>query len=191
MNIACAIAAENATDLFADVLVLPEGTAPAALEAATTRFPRAVIVAAIPDGRNMRAQVIVEGRNQVNYLKIRTDDRSEGVGNAPTTLPYCESRELAIGVLICKDIEEIEFVQALLQKLRSSSRPVKLLCIPADMHGDWFISEHIGGFEGVYLALSNNNQTYPIWRARSFIAEPRGKRIVTQIAHEPIVAAAA
>jgi predicted amidohydrolase len=191
MNIVCAVATANTECLAPDVLVLPEGTTAAELVAATDQYPETVIVAATSDGRNMRAQVLVGGRNRVDYLKIRSDDRSEGVGSEPRELPYCESGELAIGVLVCRDIQEVKFARSLLQKLRSSSKAVKLLCVPADMHGDWFTSEQVYGYEGAFLALSNNNQTYPVWRARSFIASPGGKRIVTQNAYEPIVATAA
>jgi hypothetical protein len=48
----------------------------------------------------------------------------------------------------------------------------------------------VRGYEGVHVALSNNNSTYPVWRARSFVAAPDGVRIATQRAHEPIYAAA-
>lgn len=188
MMVVCAVAAEDAADLAPDILVLPEGITALALTEAVERFPEAMIVAACSDKTNMRAHVLVGGRNQVDYLKVLDDGRSEGTGEQPTSVPFCEWRDCAIGVAICRDIEPGGVLPQVLQALRDSSRSTKLLCIPADMHGGWFPSDPVLGFEGVYVAMSNNNITYPDWRATSLIAAPDGRRISTQCQFEPIVA---
>ena len=148
------------------------------------------MVSACPAGRHMRAYVQVGGANKVQYLKVLGDGRSIGTGKQPAVLPVYQTDELALGVVVCRDIEDLGFLHAVLGRLRASPQRVKLLCIPADMQDHWFSFDPIRGFEGVYLARSNNNSTYPEGRALSFIAAPDATRLVRQLRYEPIVAAA-
>jgi hypothetical protein len=78
-------------------------------------------------------------------------------------------------------------VRAALQNSASSTR---LLCVPADMEHSWFSSEPVLGFQGINVAMSNNNTTYPRLneRAKSVIAGTDGLWISRQTAFEPIAA---
>ena len=186
MNVVCAINTKSLPSCDVDLLVLPEGVELDATLDWCSRCSSSIVVAAVREGKHMRALALHGKRNMIDYLKIGTDGRSTGTGRAPTKA-FFEGPDFIIGVLVCMDFQNrysIRLRDALLQ----SDKPTKILCIPADMDKSWFESEPIPGWNGVYIALSNNNTTYPEVRARSFIAGKNGGWISRQVSCEPIAA---
>lgn len=168
-----------------DVLVLPEGSALEDLQALSRRNPQLLVVGAAAEGEHTRAHALVNGRNQVDYLKICTDGRSKGIGEPPKSVHF-QFGPAVVAVLICMDIQH-EYRLDVKKVFDEASHPVKLLCIPADMNGAWFSSAPVLGWQGVHLALSNHCKTYPDWRARSLIAGTDGRWLAQQMETEPVV----
>jgi hypothetical protein len=187
MQLTCALNASEETDSAKCLLVLPEGISKHELDEACQLLPRTIIVGAVldPDGEHMRAYLVHEGTNRLEYLKKLGDGRSTGSGLLPKIATY-ETQDFIIGVLICRDIEDIILRTAVLRTLINSAASTKILCIPADMHADWFRSTEITGFAGVFVAMSNNNKTYSDSRCKSFIANPSGERLSTQTEYEAV-----
>lgn len=169
--------------------MLPERTTLDELRLARQLRSEPFVVAAVADGLFIRGYLIHKGRNQIDYLKTLPDALSLG-GPALSTLPVHETPELAVGVLICRDFQNNELREAVLSRMRTSSAPRKILCIPADMGSEWFSStdSEIKTFLGIHLAVSNNSRQADQTRCPSLIANPNGSRIVTQSTYEPIYA---
>lgn len=186
MRVACAPGAPEGDS--PDLLVLPEGVSKADLDLAVARHPSSLVVGAVPDGPHMRAYVVRDGINRVNYLKSVDDGRSghfEGV----QPLALFEEPGLAVAVFICIDYLSLELRPRLLEALKASQSERALVCIPADMHGDFFRDGPEGTFPGVWVALSNNRKTYENpWRCRSFIADRGGRVMARQSDYEAIEA---
>jgi hypothetical protein len=187
MQLTCALNASEVTDGVECLLVLPEAISKHELDEACHLLPRTIIVGAAPDAdsEHIRAYLVHEGTNRLKYLKTLSDGRSTGSGLLPEIATY-EAQDFIIGVLVCRDIENEVLRTEVLRTLTNSAAPTKILCIPADMHGDWFASTEITGYAGVFVAMSNNNKTYPVWRSKSFIANPRGVRLSTQDEYEAV-----
>ena len=187
MQLTCALNASELTDGAECLLVLPEAISKHELDEACRLLPRTIIVGAVPDADSghMRAYLVHEGTNRLKYLKTLSDGRSTGSGRHPETATY-EAQDFIIGVLVCRDIENEVLRTSVLRTLNNSTAPKKILCIPADMHGEWFTSTKIAGYAGVFVAMSNNNRTYPVWRSKSFIANPHGVRLSTQDEYETV-----
>ena len=170
-----------------DVVVLPEGIALNDMQALSRRHPQLLVVGAAPEGKHMRACALLDGRNYVAYLKILSDGRSTGSGELPRSVHFQFGPAL-VAVLICRDIHHPYWLDVK-KTFDEAAHPVKLLCVPADMNGEWFSSEPVRGWEGVHLALSNHCKTYPQSRARSLIAGTDGHWLVRQIDTEPVMVA--
>lgn len=186
MRVTCSTSASETFRDTPDLLVLPEGVPPGELEKAQRIGHAVIVVAATADGPHMRGVVMHRGSNRLSYLKTLSDGRSSGSNRQPV-LPVYETSRCAIGLLICRDIENVRLCQAVLMRLRSARAPLKVLCIPADMGEWWFPSDPVIGFGGVHLAMSNHTKTHTV-RRHSFIADPAGVMLIKQVATEPISA---
>jgi hypothetical protein len=187
MIVACAISVADLGQITPDVLVLPERTTMAELQAAQRLSSTPIVVGAIEEGRYVRGLLLHHGRNHIDgYWKTLDDDRSLGSNRPPSRTPVYQRDGLAIGVLICRDCQDNHQLRAdVLGYLQNSTAEVKLLCIPADMHQEWFQSERTS-FRDVFLAVSNNSKPNNVNRCRSLIADPQGIRITTQVNLEAI-----
>jgi len=135
----------------------------------------------------MRAQVVRNGANRVDFLKTLGDGRSDPF-QGRQDFPIYEEESLAVGVLICRDYENNGLRARVLEHLRSSRSTHSVLCVPADMHGAYFESDPGLTFAGTFVALSNHRKTYKNpWRCRSFIADARGAKICQQTDYESIL----
>jgi hypothetical protein len=180
MRIVCSLNAQEGER--PDVLVLPENTCQIELSQVIKQHPLATIVAAVKDGPYMRAQLIKNGINQIDYLKALPDGRSKPFNGPQPALPFYEDQEasLAMGVLICRDFECNKLRVQLLARFESSRAEYKLLCIPADMCNDFFGEGPGLTFPGVFVALSNHCLTYKNpCRCLSFVADPHRTSRVT------------
>src|SRR2546428_4686154 len=76
-----------------------------------------------------------DGANRIEYWKVGTDGRTKGSGNLPQAPPVYEFAEICVGVVICMDINAGfgAFCWVVTDRIRSSTRPWKFLCVPADM----------------------------------------------------------
>jgi predicted amidohydrolase len=178
MKIVCAATFDGNSD-EPDILVLPERTSLAELNAASACWPQAIVVGAVAEDCRIRAYLFHSGRNQIEYLKYATDGSSIGTQEIPVSQTF-ETKELAVGVLVCKDFQEVELRRTVLAKLLASKARHKIVCIPADMGSEWFPSEQVTEFIGAYVAMSNNLRPGGTRRA-SFILNPRGEFIESQV----------
>ena len=192
MNIVCARHSDEipATQSV-DILVLPEDIPSSEILLASKRYRSAIVVAAVRDGSYMRGYLMLDGKNQIDYLKTLADGRSAPyIGSQD--LPVYEGKAMAIGVLVCRDYESNDLRLPMLERLHCASASASVICIPADMHGDFFQGDQIAVFPGVFCALSNHKKTYENpYRCRSFIANRVGAIVSRQIGYEPISASAA
>lgn len=189
MRISCVLNADQLIDDNPDLIVFPEGISWTEIHKAETTYPRSIIVAAVIEDHRSRGVLWYEGRNQIDYLKIRTDGQTEGTGNIQQD-PVRELRELkdmCIGVIICMDVQQTDFVGPIITKIRLSKSKYKFVCIPADMTADWFRGNTISNqYEGVHFILCNHTKTYQSNRCKSFITDTLCQKIRVQEGEEPI-----
>lgn len=156
---------------------------------AQTSHPDSMIVGAVAEESRSRGLLLHQGQNRIDYLKVTTDGRTVGSGNLQQE-PVYQFGEMCVGVLICMDVEHVEFSRAVIEKVRSSSTNLKLICIPADMGDYWFRGDSLPWpqmFEGTHVILCNHTKTHQV-RCKSFVTNARGRKIVVQGEDEPIYA---
>ncbi len=185
MRIVCSCSVHEVGTEAPDVLVLPERTSRKQISDAIKRWPNAVVIGATKDGRNIRGHLRKDGKDHINYKKFLSDTKSLGTYRPPKN-QFFENDDIAIGVLICRDVENPEMlVVNLMRRLLASSAPLRLVCIPADMHSDWFPPHiPIKEFLGAFVALSNNQEDQS--RRASFIADPNGQYLEPRKNHKAI-----
>ena len=190
MQLVCAVAVEESIKVAPGILVLPERTSIAELNAAVSRWPEAIVIGAIEEGSNIRGYALKNGENLIDYKKFALDSLSEGTGIPPRCQTF-EDGNVALGVLICKDIQQSLLLSNVMGFLANSRAELKVVCIPADMDASWFPSRPVREFIGAYVALSNNRRTSLHTRRQSFILDPEGNFLREQSSHEPIAHSAA
>lgn len=183
----CGVNLGGVSALLPDLVVLPEGVSHADILRAEALFPAAVVAGAILDGQRMRAVVSHRGINQVDYLKVGSDQRTCG-GEFPRQTPVYDAGPVSVGILICMDVQIPELANRVLGSLGQSAAPFKVLCIPADMDLNWFAGDDVSHLSrgAIHVALSNNAITYPEHRLRSFITDHRGQKAKAQVHREAI-----
>jgi len=184
MRISCAITANDLSADSSDIIVFPEGTSREVIHETSSLHQNAMIVGAIEEDGFSRGVLCHRGKQLIEYLKVTSDGRTKGSGNLQQS-PVFESGRACIGVLVCMDVDKIEFSRCVIEKLRQSAAEIKILCVPANMGSQWFSNQELPPqYHGVYVALCNNN-TYQI-RCKSFVADPYGRKLVEQREHEAI-----
>jgi predicted amidohydrolase len=101
-----------------------------------------------------------------------------------------EQGDVCVGILICMDIDHPDFSISVIERVKSSSSRIKILCVPADMGSEWLQGQNLPfpkKYEGVYFILCNNIQTHQL-RCKSFIADTTGKKLYVQEEIEPLFA---
>lgn len=182
MIVWCGLSAAQLGDEQPDLIVFPEGVDRAEIDMATALRPNAIVAGAVLEacdhdvrGR-MRGIIRHLGRDWINYQKVRDDNHTAG-GPAPKAPPVYETDTLAVGLLICMDINATDVRDQVMCKLRQSPARFKVLCIPADMHMSvWSMEAMLQNtfLAGAHLALSNHTTRYAEFSFPSFIAdEPR------------------
>jgi hypothetical protein len=183
----CGCSFDQIGDSIPNLIVFPEGVSNGDMERTKARIPDAVVAGAILEDGRMRGVLSHRGENLIDYLKAGCDGRSKG-GLAPEQTPIAEVGDLAVGLLICMDVQDSVFAKRVLDDLEASAATFKVLCIPADMNLDW-------SFEGsapfmsrgqIHVVLSNNTKTYPDNRIRSFITNRAGAMRKVQVDKEAI-----
>ena len=190
MQLVCAVAIEESIQITPGILVLPERTSLAELDAAVSRWPEAIVIGAVKEGSNIRGYALKNGENLIDYRKFASDNLSEGTGIPPRCQTF-EDSNVALGVLICKDIQHSSLLSNVMGFLANSRAKLKVVCIPADMDESWFPSRPERAFIGAYVALSNSRRTPLQTRKQSFILDPEGNFLREQSSHEPIAYSAA
>ena len=131
----------------------------------------------------MRGVIQHRSHNHIDYQKVLSDGRSNG-GPPPSYPPIYVCDTIAVGLLICMDIQEPVLTGRVIEGLHQATAPFKVLCIPAEMGagGGWVSEPSLGDprWSGIHVALSNNNARYPEHRIRSFIADSARHKVVVQ-----------
>lgn len=179
MRFVCSVGIEEVKTGAPDVLVLPERTTRQEIGDAMARWPKAIIVGATEEGRHVRGHLFKDGIDRIDYLKFSYDGVSRGTNSVPASLTF-EDSAIAIGVLICRDFQQAELRDAVMNQLALAKAPLRLVCIPADMGSEWFPGGSVNLFTGAYLAVSNNRRTPNQTRRRSFIASQDGVCLAQQ-----------
>ena len=185
MNLVCSASVDEVDAASPDVLVLPERTTKAEIYAATARWPNAIIIGATEEGKYVRGHLFKDGKDRINYLKFSHDGTSDGIDSASESLTF-EDDDIAIGVLICKDFQQVDLRRSVMDRLAVARAPLRLVCIPADMGSEWFPGDSVNLFLGAYLAVSNNRRTPNHTRRCSFVAGPDGAYLRQQSNYEAI-----
>jgi hypothetical protein len=187
MRVSCVA---NATEIDTpppDLIVFPEYSELAEIEMARSRYPHSLIVAATESAGRSHGALWYSGQNRIEkYVKVGTDGRTTGSDDVLQQCPVYESGRMCVGVVICMDVQNATFLQAVVDTVKSSRCEFKFLCIPADMGSEWFSSEPLANqFSGVYVALCNNTK-HPQPRCKSFMTNMNGIKIAPQNDVEPI-----
>jgi hypothetical protein len=168
--------------------VFPEGIQREEVAKAESSHPNSIIVAAVVEGGLSRGLLLHRGKNRIDYLKVTGDGRTVGSGNIQQE-PVYQFGEVCVGVLICIDVDHVEFSSAVIEKVRSSSAKLKLMCVPADMGYSWFTCETLPSqkFGGIHVILCNHtrskNHDFP---CKSFVTDADGRKLVVQRDDKPI-----
>lgn len=187
VRISCVLTAHQLDTAPADLIVFPEGILPEEIKNAQAFHPDSMIVGAIVEDGRSRGLLLHRGQNRIDYLKITTDGRTVGSGNLQQN-PVYQFGGVCVGVLICMDVDHVEFSRAVIEKIRSTSIKLKLMCIPADMGAYWFSGDRLPWpqmFEGIHVILCNHTKTHQV-RCKSFITDAHGKKVAVQSEDEPI-----
>ena len=189
MRVWCGLAANELAGENPHLIVFPEGVDQGQIDQAQQRCPDAVIAGAILQGDRMRGVIQHRSHNHIDYRKVLGDGYSMG-GPRPVRPPIYLCGSIAVGLLICRDVQEPILTESVIAGLRQTTAPLKVLCIPAEMHmsGGWFSGPTIGnpGWAGIHVALSNNNARYGELRIRNFITDAAGQKVVVQMGGEAI-----
>ncbi len=189
MRVSCILSGSELNDKPVDLIVFPEGVCWNDIEETGLTHPDALIVGAVVENGKSRGILRHRGQNQIDYLKVETDKRTEGTGNTQQNPVYVHGK-MCIGVLICMDIDHVEFSSAVINSVKSSSANLKLLCVPADMGAYWMNGNTLpfsGRYTGIHVILCNHVKTHQS-RCKSFITDKEGNKIVVQNNREPICA---
>jgi predicted amidohydrolase len=186
MRVSCVNSLDEIKSPVGDLIVFPEYSDLREILRAAKAFPFSIIVGAVQVGRRSRGYVIHRGRNRIFYLKILDDGRTDGNGNYDQ-LPIYEVGDICLGVVICRDIEAVQFWLPMADKIRRCTARWKFLVIPADMGSQWFAGEEIHGsnFDGLYVIVSNHPSNHE-QRCKSFIADDKRRKILSQSEVEAI-----
>jgi len=183
MRVWCGLAADQLSEDKHDLIVFPEGVEQSEIDQAQKLCPDAVIAGAILQSRRMRGVIQHRSHNHIDYQKVLSDGHSDG-GPPPSCPPIYVCDTIAVGLLICMDIQEPVLTGRVIERLHQATAPFKVLCIPAEMSagGGWFSEPTLGDprWSGIHVALSNNNVRYPQHRVRSFIADAARQKVVVQ-----------
>jgi hypothetical protein len=165
---------------YPDLILFPEGVSGSEIARANIVFPKAVVVSAVAEGEHCIGSIYSGGVKRVTYRKIGTDGNTIGVGLEPEHTPTWSTDDAAIGIIVCMDVQT-GLLQRVVATLRRSSKPLKLLCIPADMGAEWFSSPDLGPtFKDIWVALCNLARTDGSTRCDTFIANPNGQKICSK-----------
>lgn len=185
MRISCVLLARQLDAIPSDLIVFPEGICQREIDEACVRQPNAMVVGAILKGNQSRGVLMHQGQNRIDYLKVETDGRTVGSGDIQQA-PVYEWNNVCVAVLICMDIDHVEFSKTVIERVRSSAAALKMVCVPADMGAYWLGGECLPDkFRGAYVILCNHIKTHQI-RCPSFVANRHGRKIIVQSHHEPI-----
>ena len=189
MRISCVLTARELAGVSADLIVFPEGVSWKEVKDAESSHPDAVITGAIVENSDIRGLLLHRGHQRIDYLKVLTDERTVETRDYQQN-PVYECGDVCIGVLICRDVSYPKFSPPVIEKIRTSSAKMKVLCVPADMDFRWFTGDgppFLRDFEGVHLLLCNHTKTYKgNNRCKSFITNTHCTKIAVQRQDEPI-----
>lgn len=189
MRVSCVLTSSELGTAGTDLIVFPEGVDWEEIKEAQSSYSNSVIVGAVVENGHSRGVLQHREQNRIDYLKVENDGRTEGTGNI-NQKPVYEYGDVCIGVLICMDIDHIEFSRAVIESIQSSPASLKFLCVPADMGSYWLSGDSLPfpqKFDGIHVILCNHIKTHQA-RCKSFISDTNGKKIVVQHDNEPISA---
>ena len=171
MFVSCVSNLREIGDPASELILFPEYADLDEIKLAASNFPDSFVAGAIKTGRRSRGLLLHRGRNRIDYLKVGTDDITEGTGIMPP-LPVYEFETLCVGVVICMDVQVPELVRNVVARVARSASKHKIVCIPAYMDSSWFTGPTLdANFRDVHVALCNHtHQDRP--RCKSFIASP-------------------
>ena len=191
MRISCVLAARELNPDPVDLVVFPEGVCVDEISEAHSSHPDALIAGAVVENGYSRGVLLHRGLNQIDYRKVESDGRTEGAANIHQN-PVHELGDVCIGVIICMDVNHGDFFHSVARKIKSSLATLKILCVPADMGGEWFPGNslmHPQNFDGIHVIMCNNNTpNHQGHRCKSFVTDTHGLKIVVQKEIEPIYA---
>lgn len=184
MRVQCILTASELTQ-ESEVIVLPEYVSPTELRKTCATFPHAFVVSAVEESDASVGRILRGREPLAAYVKMETDARTTGSNNVDQ-MPIYDDGVICIGVVACKDVDNIRFFGTVTQRIRSSTSRHKILCIPADMGSEWLHDEVLPEkYHGMYVVLCNNVYTHQA-RCKSFIANDMGQKIIVQRDREPI-----
>ena len=188
MLIWCGRSARELGDERPGVVVLPEGVSRINIRRAAGVAPDAIIAAAILSGGRMKGVLRHRGRNRIRYLKVLPDQWTAG-GSLPAHWPVYETEDLAIGLVICVDLQCPELMDGVIQGLQAAKAPRKVLCVVTNTYaGNLLSADPVGypSWAGIHVALSNSHAGYPDNRLQNFVTDEIGWKVAKQEGAQPV-----
>jgi hypothetical protein len=188
MEVWCGVSAGQLDGRTPGLIVFPEAVAQAEIDRAEALCPDAVIAAAVLEQGRMRGVIRHGGENRIDYLKVHGDGHTLGSG-LHGQLPVYEGGSVAVGMIICRDLDEPRLKNDVADRLRHASAPFKVVAIPAQMHMSlWFDGPTLDdpAWVGLHVALSNGQDYHPVYRRLSFITDLAGRKVAIQEGLDPV-----
>lgn len=180
MNLCCVRMFDSIKPEYSDLIVFPEYSSFDSIMKAATSYPQSIVVGAAMNRNNTVGLLFHYGQLRLRYYKIESDGRTVGSNDIKQS-PWYETHDTIIGMLICKDVDNVEFSAKVIKKVKSGNHRHKIICIPAEMDSQWFSSDSLDPrFMGVNVVLCNNDKTYQV-RCKNFVTDTNGKKIVTSL----------
>ncbi len=188
MRVSCVLDLKNLGAEKSDVIVFPEGISRIELQRAGSAHAASIVVGAFEENGYSRGLLLHRGQSRIEYLKVESDHLHTKGSRKTRQRPIYDRGDMCVGVLICMDVDHVEFSRAVVDAVKSSNAGKKLICVPADMAPHWFPGETLLGpmSEGVHVAVSNGMRTHGKARRKSFVTDTRGRIIATQKGDEAL-----
>lgn len=188
MKVACVL---SVAELSApsDLILFPEGVTFSEMQTASHEYPKSFVAGAVEENGYSRGVLLREGVILLSYFKVLDDGRTKGSGDSEPC-PVFDDGTFCIGLLVCKDIDEVTLARRVTEALQSSSSSIKALCIPADMGSEWLNDSTLfpeTKYRGFNVILCNQVTTRQA-RCKSFITDRNGKKLRIQQDKEPLYA---
>jgi len=160
MNVSCVRQIGNIKHGYTDLILFPEGASLGVLHKAASKYPNAIVVGAVEINKSSVGLLFHRNQEKIIYFKVTSDGRTKGSGDI-SQWPMYEDKNVCVGVLVCMDVNHVEFSNKVISKIRSSDCDKRIICVPADMGSDWFSNSNIGAkYKGVNVVLCNSDRTH-------------------------------
>ena len=175
MNLSCVREIGEIKHGYTDLIVFPEGVSLGMFDEAASKYPNSIVVGAAEINKNSVGLLFHMNQEKIRYSKVTSDSRTKGSDDI-SQCPVYDNKNACVGVLVCIDVDHVEFSNKVIEKVKSSDCDKRIICVPADMGSFWFSNSNIGiKYRGVNVVLCNSDRTYKLG-CQSFVTSTDGEK---------------